>query len=108
MRWISLAAPLLVAACAASAEPLVDQIEKNWLVPFGTPCHREIIVRVSLASDGAVKSAAPTEPVAADDAACSTIMESVKRALLISSPLRFDGDVPPSVLLRFKPETWLR
>jgi hypothetical protein len=105
MRSISLAA-LLLAGCAAQAEPLNQQIEKNWNVAIGTPCHRAFEVQVGLAPDGTVKSFEPTEPVAADDAACKYILEALKRAVLLSSPLQFDGEAPPRVNLRVGPELW--
>ena len=105
MRWISLAALIVLTACASSPDSVPSvkqQVEANWNVAVeDLQCHRALEVRVGLEPDGAVKSIDPTEPVAPNDADCRTLMESLRRAVLLSSPLQFDGEAPPSVLLRF-------
>lgn len=116
MRWAAAAAlALLLAACAAPSKhakeqpgSVQEQVEANWLVPSGAQCHRKVLARVQLAPDGTVQGVDLMKPTAPDERECRRVEDSVRRAVALSSPLKFPaGETPQSVLwLGFDPETW--
>jgi hypothetical protein len=114
-RFLTLATLALLAACTATAEPpqhhasneglsLGDQLEPNWNIPTPLECKHVVETRILLAADGEVTGAEPVAPMPEGDP-CDVIVQSLRRAAFISSPLWFpDGEVPASVVVKFDPE----
>jgi hypothetical protein len=90
-----------------TATALRQQVEANWNIPGGNPCHEAIVLRATVAADGSVQQVAPVGALPAGEG-CRRVAESAVRALHASSPLNFPPDnQPPTVDFTFRLPNWV-
>jgi len=86
---------------------LRQQVEANWNIPGGNPCHDLIVLRATVTPSGMVDRIDQIGRIPPGKA-CHEVAETAVRALRVSSPLNFPPDnQPPSVDFSFRLPAWV-